>query len=91
MFGIFRKKSPITVTIKLYSGLHRDLNIKNYDLGKGLIINTVNGASLRSVLKEIGMENRSSISYFLNGGRISLGTSLKDGDEVSCLKPSGGG
>ena len=91
MLGFFRKKIPVTVTIKLFSGIHRELNIEAYDLGKGLIIQTYNGVKLRTVLKEIGVKNKSAISYFLNSKRISLGTRLKDGDEVSCLKPSGGG
>jgi molybdopterin converting factor small subunit len=91
MMGFFRKKIPITVTIKLYSGIHCDLNLDSYDLGKGIIIQTLDGVRIRTIFNEIGMLNQSTCAYYINGKRVSLGTRLRDGDEVSCFKPSAGG
>jgi hypothetical protein len=91
MLGFFRKKYRITVTVKLFSGIHRDMNLDSYDLGKGLIIQAWNGEKLKHVLSRIGMQNQSTCAYFINSKRAGLGTRLKDGDDISCFKPSAGG
>lgn len=84
-------KNQISVTIKLFSGIDKELNLRNYDQAKGIRIALDSNKRLRSILKEIGLKKLSSYIYFLQGERISRWKMIKDGDEISCLKPSGGG
>ncbi len=77
--------------MKFFSGIDKDLELKNYDPATGLSLNIKKGARLRRVLKKLGVQRPSSIVYFRNSERIGLWSKLYDGDEVSCLKPSGGG
>lgn len=81
----------MSITVKLYSGLDRELGIPSHDLGTGLIVTVPAGKRLRHVLKRLGMTGLSQFAYFRNGERISQWTKLGDGDEISCLRPSGGG
>ena len=89
MIGKTRKK--INVTIKLYSGIEKELTMKNYDPSSGVILEFNSRIRLKKVLQKLGLSNLSTNAYFRNGERIGLWTRLNDGDEVSCLKPSGGG
>jgi hypothetical protein len=84
-------KKDITVTLKLYSGLHRELSLEGYDPSRGIALTVADGTRLKSVLKGLHMQRPSSNAYFRNGDRIGLWTRLREGDEVSCLRPSGGG
>lgn len=85
------KSEPITIHLKLFSGLHREVNLTEYDTHKGIFLTAKKGTRLRTLLKSIGMKNTSSNSYFREGARIGLWSKLRDGDEVQCFKPSGGG
>ncbi len=84
-------KKNITVTIKLYSGITRDMDLENYDPSKGLTLTVSKGTRLKKILKELGVSNLSRLAYFRSGERMGLWSRVKDGDEISCLKPSGGG
>ena len=81
----------ITVCIKLFSGIDKELELVNYDPGQGRKLNIKKGARLKAALKMVGMRKFSMYIYFRNGERIGLWSKLKDEDEVSCLRPSGGG
>ncbi|MBN1533877.1 MAG: MoaD/ThiS family protein [Spirochaetes bacterium] len=84
-------KREMTITLKLYSGLHKELTREGYDPSRGVALTVAQGTRLKGVLKELRMQKPSSNAYFRNGERIGLWTKLRDGDEVSCLRPSGGG
>lgn len=81
----------ISVRIKFFSGIDKELKLDNYDPAEGMLMKVPSGKRLKWALKNAGMTSFSSCAYFRNGSRISTWTKLKDGDEVSCLKPSGGG
>ena len=91
MFSGNNDSKTITVTIKLFSGLNKEIQTEGYDPGKGMSLSIKKGSRLKGVLKGIGLKNLSSNAYFRSGERIGLWTKLRDGDEVSCLRPSGGG
>ncbi len=81
----------ITITIKFYSGVHRDLNLEDYNPSEGLTLTPVSGTRLKKILKQLGIKNLSSLACFRGGERIGLWSTVKDRDEISCLKPSAGG
>ncbi len=84
-------KQDITVTVKFFSGIHRELSLEGYDPGLGLSLSVKEGTRLKSVLKGLKLQKLSSNAYFRNGERIGLWTKLRPNDEISCLRPSGGG
>lgn len=88
---LFQKKGTIKVVVKLHSGLHRGLSIENYDPGIGVEISIKDASSVRFALKSLGMKNISRHAYFINGERAGIFKRLKDGDELSCFRPSAGG
>ncbi len=81
----------ITVTIKLYSGIDKELGLTDYDSGKGIVHQITDGKRLGALLKGLGLKKLSRFAFFRNGERIGTWTRLRNNDEVSCLKPSGGG
>ncbi len=81
----------ITINLKLFSGLHREVDLKDYDTQNGAVLEVKKGTRLRALLKSIGMKNRGANSYYRGGGRIGLWRRLHDGDEIQCFKPTGGG
>ena len=89
MTGKMKKK--ITVTIKLFSGIDKEISLDNYDPSSSISLDYNSRIRLKKVLKDLGLTNLSTNAYFRNGERIGLWSKLDDGDEVSCLKPSGGG
>jgi hypothetical protein len=84
-------RREITVTIRYYSGIARELGLEGYDSAKGIALSVRAGTRLRTVLRRAGLRKLSRYVFFRGGERISAWRALKDGDEVSCLKPSGGG
>jgi len=84
-------KKQLTVTIKLYSNIAGDSNIKDYDPSTGIVLTVPGGTRLKKVLASIGVNKTSAIAYYRDGRRIGLWTTLNDSDEVSCLRLSGGG
>ncbi len=81
----------ISIRIKFFSGIDKELNLKSYDPAEGIAMNIRPGRRLRWALKGLGVLDLSRNIYFRNGERISTWARLRDGDEVSCLRPSGGG
>jgi hypothetical protein len=84
-------RTEIIVRIRLFSGIHRDIGLTGYDSASGIEVRVKKGTLLRTALRRVGFSRLSGYVFFRGGERISPWRSLKDGDEVSCLKPSGGG
>lgn len=83
--------SEINITLKLYSGIEKELKIHDYDHESGINITIKQGASLRKVLKQAGFKKNSSYVFFSGGHQISVWRKFYKSAEVSCLKISGGG
>jgi len=81
----------IDVTLRFFSGIDKDLNIKDYDPSKGLTVTVPKGTRLKKILKELKMPKMSSNAYFKEGERMGLWSKVHDGDDISVLRPSGGG
>lgn len=81
----------ITVTLKLYSGIHREINAHGYDPEKGIILTVKPGTGLRKILKMGGINKTGNYIYFSEGERISSWSRIRYSREISCLKHSGGG
>jgi len=81
----------ISVRIKFFSGIDKELKLSDYDPAVGILMKIPSGKRLKWALKHAGMTSFSGNAFFRSGSRISTWTKLKDGDEVSCLKPSVGG
>ncbi len=81
----------ITVTLKLYSGIHREINLEDYDPEKGILLSVKSGTGLRKILKMAGIRKTGSYIYFSEGERISVWNRIRYSREISCLKHSGGG
>lgn len=83
--------SVINVRIKLFSGIDKELKLEKFDPGQGVLMKVPSGKRLKWALKNLGMADISRNVYFRNGRRISAWAKLKEGDEVTCLRASGGG
>jgi len=81
----------ISINIMFFSGIDRELNLKEYDFETGIIVNIKSGTRLGNVLKNFGLKKLSRYHYFSNGERITHFTRLKFSREISILKTSGGG
>ncbi|MBN2077764.1 MAG: hypothetical protein JW838_02280 [Spirochaetes bacterium] len=81
----------VSVRIKFFSGIDRELDLQNYDPASGVAMTLRSGTRLRRALRSIGVTDLSRNIYFRNGTRISVWAKLGEGDEVSCLRASGGG
>ncbi|MBN2160383.1 MAG: hypothetical protein JW807_13385 [Spirochaetes bacterium] len=83
--------NEIAIRIKFFSGIDRELKLENYNHEQGLAMNVPAGKRLKWALRTAGMPAFSNHAYFRSGERISTRAKLRNGDEVTCLKPSGGG
>ena len=81
----------ITVRIKFFSGIDKELKLESYNPAEGISMSIPSGKRLKWALKSAGLTQFSSYAFFRSGERISTWSKLKDGDEVSCLRPAGGG
>ncbi len=81
----------IVVRLKFFSGIDKELRLENYNPAEGIIMNVPSGKRLKWALKAAGLTKYSSYIYFRSGGRISTWAKLKEGDEITCLRPAGGG
>ena len=81
----------IIITLKLYSGLEKELKIQNYDVKSGIIISARKGTSLKKFLSDSDLKKLYSFAFFSSGERITLRTKFHESAEISCLKVSGGG
>ena len=84
-------KNSITITIKLFAGLDKDLDIDDYNRQEGIVLKVAQGTRLKKAVRLIGLSDRYTVVYFINGERIGLRRKLEDGDEIVCLKPAAGG
>ncbi len=84
-------KNIITVKVRLFAGLDKDVDVKAYDRHKGITLNVPDGTRLKKVVKMIGLSDRYSLVYFIHGERVGLWKKLEDGDEIACLRPTAGG
>lgn len=81
----------VVITLKLYSGLDKELDLSGYDVNSGIIIGSGRGVSLKKLLADSGLKKLTPFAFFSGGERISLRTKFKESAEVSCLRISGGG
>ena len=88
---MFGTKESITVKIKLFSGLDRQVKIYNYDPDSGIDLQIEKGSRLKKVLKTLGLSKAGSTACFINGKKADLNDNLKDGDVVFFMKPVSGG
>jgi hypothetical protein len=81
----------IVITLKLYSGLEKDLGIPGYDADSGITIRVKKGIRLKKIITDSGLQKLSGFAFFSGGERITLRRKFNESSEVSCLKISGGG
>ena len=81
----------ITINVKLYSGLEKELGLSDYDPYKGVDLTLSSGTRLKKALQPLGFKKRSYHAIFCNGERSNLWRKVEDGDEISLIIPSAGG
>ncbi|MCG8333610.1 MAG: MoaD/ThiS family protein [Proteobacteria bacterium] len=86
--SLFKKKNKISINIKLLAGLDK---IAGYNPETGITLETVEGARLKNVLKQIELPQDQPVSFLINGNKVSARERLQDGDEVFCFLPFAGG
>lgn len=84
-------KKKIAINLKVFSGIDKELNLKNYNPKEGLHLEVNQGVRLGRVLKQLGMKNLSEYVMFCAGERVSRWYKVSDGDSISCMRPVGGG
>lgn len=84
-------EKTISIRMKYFSGIDKELKLQNYNPAEGVIMTIPRGKRLRYVLKTSGISTTSPFFYFREGQRITSWAKLREGDEITCLKPSGGG
>ncbi|HPS58526.1 MAG TPA: hypothetical protein PK514_10520 [Spirochaetota bacterium] len=83
--------SEINITLKLYSGIEKELKIHDYNPESGIIVTIKKGTSLRKILRKTGFKKLSRYVFFCCGHNVSVWKRFYQQAEVSCLKISGGG
>jgi len=81
----------LNITIKLFSGLENDAKLTNYNLAKGYKLQIKPRTRLRTVIKILNLNKKGTITFYRDGDRLSKWSKLKDGDLISCFRPTGGG
>jgi hypothetical protein len=81
----------ISIRFKFFSGIDKELKLPDYNPGEGIIMSFPTGKRLKFALKTAGIKKATPYTYFRDGHRITTWARLRDGDEITCLKPSGGG
>ncbi|MBN1497699.1 MAG: hypothetical protein JXA07_13065 [Spirochaetes bacterium] len=81
----------ISVRVKFFSDIDKEIKLRDYDPGKGIIMTISPGKRLKYLLKSAGVNTSYPYLYLRDGRRITRWTKLRDGDEITILKPSGGG
>jgi len=77
--------------VKLFTGLDRDVGLKDYDPQTGIEMQIPKSARIRTVAKRLGLLRGGPVAFFVQGERAGPWRKLRDGDEVACMKPSAGG
>jgi len=88
---MFDGNKTIRVTVRLFTGLDKDIREVGQNPRDGIPLNLRKGTRLRSLAKSLGLPDRHSLAYFVNGKQVGLLRELQDGDEVACMRPSAGG
>jgi molybdopterin converting factor small subunit len=88
---MFGNKESITIKVKLYSGLDRQVKINPYDPDSGIDLQIAKGARLKKVFKKLGLSIHDSAVGFINGKKADLSDRLEDGDVIYFMKPVSGG
>jgi len=88
---MFGTKESITVKIKLFSGLDRQVTMNNYDPDSGIDLQIVKGARLKKIFKTIGLSRNESTVCFINGKKVDVNENLNNGDVLFIMKPVSGG
>ena len=84
-------KKMIAINLKLYSGIDKEINLKDYNPKEGLQLEVKQGVRLGRILKQLGLKNFSQFVMFCRGERVSRWYKINDGDSISCMRPAGGG
>ena len=85
------RKNTISIRIKLFTGLDHDAGLDDYDPSRGLTMRIPEGTKLAKIIINLGLPERGSLIFFCSGEKIDGRRKLKDGDEISCFRPTGGG
>lgn len=88
---MFRLRPRIRVRVKLFTGLHREVGLNDYDPEAGIAMDMRKGARIRTVAKRLGLPGGGRVVFFVEGERAGPWHKLRDGDEIACMKPSAGG
>ncbi len=81
----------IRIRVKLFTGLHREAGLMDYDPEAGIEMDIRKGARIRTLAKRLGLPGGGRVAFFVAGQRAGPWHKLRDGDEVACMKPSVGG
>ncbi len=88
---MFGTKNYIKVKVKLYGGLDCLANVSNYDPDSGIDLEIEKNTQLKKVLKLMGLKRNLSIICFINGEKVGLNKTLKQGDVIFFMRPASGG
>ena len=81
----------ITITLRFYAGTETETNLKEYDRAKGAVFQVRRGSRLKTLFKRIEFRPKKHHTFFRDCERISERETLRDMDEISCLRATGGG
>ena len=84
-------KEIISINIKFYSGIDREIGLTEYDPYEGINLQVPVKSTLKHALKQLGYKKRSHHAVFCDGERSSLRHKLVEGNEISLIIPSAGG
>lgn len=85
------RKKTITISVKLFTGLDQIAKTEEYDPLEGVTMTIPKGTRVKKAMKMLGLSNRGSLIFFMNGERVGPRKKLKDGDEIDCFRPVAGG
>lgn len=88
---LFGTKDNIKVKVKLYGGLDRLADVSNYNPDSGIDLEIEKNTQLKKVLKLMGLKRNLSIICFINGEKVGLNKTLKQGDVIFFMRPASGG
>ncbi len=84
-------KNKIRITIKLFSGLDKEVILENYNPYNGISMEVPKGTRVYEIAKLLHLSRGVPVFYFINERRSPKWYRLQSGDIVSCFKPMSGG
>ena len=84
-------REKIEIHIKLFTGLHREAAVNDYDIERGFKLEVPKGTTIKKVAKMLKLPEHHSLAYFVNGQQVDLWKKLEEESEIACMKPSAGG